>query len=173
MNLTKEGIHEAKCLGSLSSYVSKVSTTYQRTLSAGLWLHILNCNETLPWLSFSVVSLGEVLQDSRSKGCWTETTQYQGILYSTHRSFPLFLRLSVGICPCLLPLCLFLLLLLSFWHFTSLSSCLYFSLFPFLVSMFNLRGRSAHECLLEVSGKTYSQENGFDVAQSLLNVCAP
>ena len=78
-----------KWLRLVFSSVSNVSSTYQRSLPAGLCVHTLNPNRTLPWISFCVVSLAEVLQDTRSKACWTETTQNLRILYSSHRCFTL------------------------------------------------------------------------------------
>lgn len=157
-NLTKEGIHEAKCLGSFFFFPSsKVSTTYQRTLSTGFCLHSLNDNSTVPWLLFLAVILGEVLEDSRSKGCWTETTQFRRILYSTLSSLFLSFPVSLSVS--------------AFNPSVSFSdSCL----FHILVFVFNLTWRCAHQCLLELSGKTYRdiQNNSFLVAKSLLKDCA-
>lgn len=136
---------------------SKVSTAYQRTLSTGFCLHSLNDNSTVPWLLFLAVILGEVLEDSRSKGCWTETTQFRRILYSTLSSLSLSFPVSLSVS--------------AFNPSVSFSdSCL----FHILVFVFNLTWRCAHQCLLELSGKTYRdiQNNSFLVAKSLLKDCA-
>lgn len=113
---------------------SKVSTAYQRTLSTGFCLHSLNDNSTVPWLLFLAVILGEVLEDSRSKGCWTETTQFRRILYSTLSSLSLSFPVSLSVS--------------AFNPSVSFSdSCL----FHILVFVFNLTWRCAHQCLLELS----------------------
>lgn len=118
VNLTMEEIHKAKSLGSFHSVVSKVSTAYQRALSAGVWLHLINSNKTLPSLPFFCCQFGWIPLRQPIKRPLHETTWH-------HRIF--FIQLTL--CSLSLSVCLYLLLclavllpslfvmLLTFWDF--------------------------------------------------------
>lgn len=121
-----------QCLGSVSSLVSEVSSAYQRTLPAGLCLHILNLKKLYLDFYFLLSVWAKSSKTADQKPAELKLPNIKEFFVQL-TGLSLYFCLSVTTCPFLLArVLLFLLMLLPFWQFTFLAlHASTFSLFPF------------------------------------------